>query len=100
MKMSFITVFFFIVFIVDLEVPEFVGIMSCSHNSKPISQVVLLEVLLRQVLEVSLAKLDVRIDDQLRLGSLDRNVAAQVSCLAFNLDLIQKVLLLQNGNQL
>lgn len=44
---SLVVLFILIFFIVDLEVPQFIGIMSCSYDSEPISEVVLLEILLR-----------------------------------------------------
>lgn len=96
---SLILLFFLIILVVDLEVPKFVGILRRSHDSKPISQIVLLQVLLRQVLEVSLTEDDVGRDDDLAFVPLDRDVVSKVIGLAFNLNPLVKILLLQNGNK-
>ena len=56
MERLFVLVFFLFLIVVDLEVSEFIRILGCGHYTKPISQVILLKVLLSQILQVSLAE--------------------------------------------
>ncbi len=39
--------------LVDLEVAEFVGILIASHNSQPVPERILLQIFLRQILQIS-----------------------------------------------
>ena len=42
----------FVFLVVDLEVTKFIGFLIVGDNSQPITQIVLLKVLLRQILQV------------------------------------------------
>lgn len=57
-KSLFGLVFLFFLIIVDLEVPELVGVLGVGNDAEPVPEVVLLQVLLGQVLEVPLAEWD------------------------------------------
>ena len=48
----FISVFLLLIFIVDLEVSELVCVLSGGNNTEPVTKVVLLQVLLRQIFQV------------------------------------------------
>jgi len=54
----FVIIVLFIFLVVNLEVSEFVRIASRSHYAEPISQVVLFQVFLCQILQVPLGKWD------------------------------------------
>ena len=56
MESLFVLVFLFLLIVVDLEVSEFIRILGCGNYTEPISQVILLKVLLGQILQVSLAE--------------------------------------------
>ena len=84
-------VFFLILFIVNLEVSEFIGVAGRRHHPEPIPQVVLLEVLLGQVLEVALGEGHGGGDHQAVLLPGQGDVLAQVAGLASNLDALLEV---------
>merc|ERR1719510_311258 len=79
--------------IVDLEVSELVAVLGASHHAQPVPQVVLLQILLREVLEVSLGERDVGGEGQLGLLSLHGELLAKVAGLAGNLDALLEVFL-------
>ena len=70
-------VFLFLV-IVDLEVAQFIGILCGSHNSQPITKIVLLQVLFSQILQVSLAEGQSRGKDDLVLLTTKSKILAKV----------------------
>lgn len=78
-----------------MEVAEFVDFLRRGHHSKPVSEVVLLQIFLRQVLEVPLRERDVGDDGDLRLVALNGHLIPQVIRLAVHLNPLVKVLLLQ-----
>lgn len=52
---SLLRIFLIIIFLaVNLEVPQFVSLLVFRHYSQPVAQLVFLQVLFRQVLEVSI----------------------------------------------
>ena len=79
--------------IVDLEVSELVAVLGAGHHTKPVPQVVLLQILLGEVLQVSLGEGDVGGEGQLGLLSLHAELLAKVGSLASNLDALLKILL-------
>ena len=83
-----------LVLVVNVEVLELVGVLALRDHAKPIAQLLLLQVLLREVLDVLLGEGDGRAHGELRLlpGDLDR--VAKLASLAVHLDAIVKVLLL------
>lgn len=50
---SLILILFLLFILVDLEVPEFVAFLSVGHNAQPVTKIVLLQILLGQILQVS-----------------------------------------------
>ena len=54
----FVFVFLFFLVVVDLEVSELIGVLRGSDYAEPVPQVVLLQVLLGQILEVTFAEWD------------------------------------------
>ena len=52
----FLVLFFLLV---DVEIFELVGALGVSNDSEPVTEVVGLEVLLRQILQISLGEIDV-----------------------------------------
>jgi len=91
-KESNLFLVFFLV-LVDLEVFELVRGLVVGDDSEPVSEVVSLQVLLRQVFEVSLGEVDVRSNVDLGLVGGDRDVLAEVSDLSVDLDLLLEELL-------
>merc|ERR1719510_1966327 len=79
--------------IVVLEVSELVAVLGASHHTQPVPQVVLLQILLREVLQVSLGEGDVRGEGQLGLLSLHGELLTKVAGLAGNLDALLEVFL-------
>merc|ERR1719461_1783400 len=79
--------------IVDLEVSELVAVLGAGDHTQPVPQVVLLQILLGEVLQVSLGEGDVGGEGQLGLLSLHGELLAKVAGLAGNLDAIQEVFL-------
>merc|ERR1719427_1277043 len=88
---SFVVVLLFI-FVIDLEVPEFVITMRACDDTKPVSKVVLLQVLLGEVLEVPLGERSVSNHSHLVLHSLQGHLI-QVVEFPFHLDATFKELL-------
>merc|ERR1712020_172747 len=86
-----------VIVLVDVEVLQGVAFLVLSNDSEPLSEVVLLQVSLGQVLQVSLGESDVTADDQVALGGVDLNLLAQVANLAFDLDVLGQVLV-EAGN--
>merc|ERR1719509_527419 len=92
-KLLVLVIVLFILLIVDLEVSEFVGVLGVSDNTKPIPEVVLLEVLLGEVLEVPLGEGDVAGELDLGLLPGQAHVLPEVASLASHLDAFMKILL-------
>ena len=88
-----ILIFIVRLLIVDLEVSELVAVLGVGNHSQPVSQVVLLQVLLGEVLQVSLGEGDVGGEGNLGLLPLHGELLAKVAGLAGNLDALLKVLL-------
>jgi hypothetical protein len=85
-------VFLVVVFVVvDLEVPELVGVLGRGDDAEPVAEVVLLQVLLREVLKVPLGEGDGRGEDDLVLVPGEAHVAAEVLGLAAHLDPLLEV---------
>ena len=86
-----------LLFLGHVEVAELVRILSVSDNSKEITKLLLLQVLLGQVLQVALGHGDVGVDNNssLLLGDLDG--FTEVSGLVSDLDSITEVLLLRKN---
>merc|ERR1719317_333282 len=82
----FIIFFFFL--IVDLEVSELVNVLTASHHSQPITQVVLLQVLLRQVFQVPLGEVDVGVDNNLVLSAFNCDGRSEVVHFSLHLDAV------------
>merc|ERR1719317_491663 len=82
----FIIIFFFL--IVDLEVSELVNVLTASHHSQPITQVVLLQVLLRQVFQVPLGEVDVGVDNNLVLSAFNCAGRSKIVYFPFHLDAV------------
>ena len=72
--------------VVDLEVPQLVGVLGGSNHSKPVPQVVLLQVLLGQILKVTLAERYSRGQHNLVLFTAKGNVLSEVIGFATNLE--------------
>jgi len=79
--------------VVDLEVSQLIAVLGRCNNTEPISQIVLLEVLLCQVLQVPLGEGNIRGEGNLGLLSLHGELFAKVVGLASNLDTLMEVLL-------
>lgn len=79
----------------DSEVAQLVRVLFVGHHTDPVAQTVLLQVLLGQVLEVCLGKVNVGADNELQLGALEGDVVAQVVHLAVDLKAGLDVLLLR-----
>merc|ERR1719431_1647852 len=79
--------------IVDLEVSQLVAVLGAGNHTQPVPQVVLLQILLSEVLQVSLGEGDVRGEGQLGLLSLHVELLAEVGGLASNIDALLKILL-------
>ena len=79
--------------VVDLEVSELIAVLGVGHNTEPVPEVVLLQVLLGEVLQVSLGEGDVGGEGDLSLLPLHGELLAEVAGLASNLDALLEVLL-------
>ena len=79
--------------VVDLEVSELVAVLGVGNHTQPVSQVVLLQVLLGEVLQVSLGEGDVGGEGDLGLLPLHGELLAEVAGLASDLDALLEVLL-------
>lgn len=54
--MSLILVLFLLLVLVDLEVAQFVALLGVCHDTQPVSQVILLQVLFSKVFQVPLER--------------------------------------------
>merc|ERR1719219_2103264 len=79
--------------IVDLEVSQLVAVLGAGDHTEPVPRVVLLQILLGEVLQVSLGEGDVGGEGQLGLLSLHGKLLAKVAGLAGNLDAILEIFL-------
>ena len=84
-----------LLFLGHVEVTELVGVLSVGDNSKEITELLLLQVLLGQVLEVALRHRNVRVNNDLGLLFGDLDGITEVSGLVSNLDSVAEVLLLR-----
>ena len=81
----FVLVFLLLFVVVDLEVTEFVRVLCSGHNTKPISEIVFLQVLLSQILQVALAEWYSGCKNHLVLFTAKSHILAEVTGLATNL---------------
>jgi len=80
-----------------VEVTELIAVLLVGDDAKEVTELLLLEVLLGQVLHVALGHWDGRVDDDLGLslsGNLDG--LTEVTCLVVNLDSVTEKLLLRS----
>ena len=82
----FVFVFLLFLIVVDLEVAELIRVLCGSNYAQPISQVVLLQVLLGKILQITLAERHSRGKDNLVLVTTKGHIFTKVSGLASNLD--------------
>lgn len=94
MFISLLRIIVLIVVGADSEVSQLVRVLLVGHNTDPITQTVLLQVLLGQVLEVGLGEVHIGANVQLHLGSLKGDIVAQVVYFAVNLKASLHVFLL------
>ena len=92
-KLLIIVVIFFFLLVVDLEVSQLIGVFLVCDHPEPVSEVVLLQILLGEVLEISLGEGDVGGEYQLGLLPVKNDLLAEVLGLAGNLDALMKVFL-------
>lgn len=81
----------------DSEVSQLIRVLLVGHNTDPIAQTVLLQVLLGQVLEVGLGEVHIGADVQLHLGPLEGDIVAQVVHFAVDLKASLYVFLLRGS---
>merc|ERR1712061_950650 len=89
----FVILFLLIVVVVDLEVSQLVAVLGVGNHTKPVPQVVLLQVLLGEVLKVALGEGGGGGDGDLVLLPDKGDLLAEVVGLATNLDPFTQVLL-------
>ncbi len=82
---------------VDLEVLELKGALRSGDHVQVVAQLLLLQVLLGQVLEVSLGKGQLGSDQDLGLVARDHHLGSEVSSLAAHLDAVVQILLEGGG---
>ena len=82
----FVFVFLFFLIVIDLEVSELIGVLRGSNHAKPVPQVILLQVLLGQILKVTLAERYSRGQHNLVLFTAKGNVLSEVVGFATNLE--------------
>ena len=81
----FVLVFLLFLVVVDLEVAELIRVLGSSYNTQPISEVVLLQVLLCQILQVTLAEWHSGSEDNLVLVAAESDVFTEVTGLSSDL---------------
>jgi hypothetical protein len=79
---------------VDVEVSQLVGILASGNNMQPISELLLLQVSLCEVFEISLLEGDISGDVNLGLVPCDVNNVSKSSSLSINLDSVVEILFL------
>lgn len=92
-----------IIILRDVEVPELVRVVVRRHDAHPIPQVLLLEELLREVLQVALRELLRRLDVDLVPVARQLNAAAglrELALLPVDLDAVEEELLLSNETKI
>merc|ERR1711915_482085 len=89
----FVILFLLIVVVVDLEVSQLVAVLGVGNHTKPVPQVVLLQVLLGEVLKVALGEGGGGGDGDLVLLPDKGDLLAEVVGFATNLDPLTQVLL-------
>lgn len=91
LRTIYLILFNFFVFTTDIEVSQFVIVGGGSDDTQEITQLVLLEVLLGEVLQVSLGeRLFSRDDDLLFRGSIKVDLAINLAGLSVDLDVGSK----------
>ena len=73
---------------IELEIAELVRVLVGSDDAEVITELLLLHVLLGKVLEVTLAEVDLGLDDDTVLVLRDADGVGEVASLAINLDLL------------
>ena len=84
---------FFLLGVVDVEVTEFVGVLVGGNHTKPITEGVLLQILLREVLQIPLGERRLGGDVDLGLLPGDVHLVAQNTGLAVDLHTVVEKLL-------
>ncbi|GMT25226.1 hypothetical protein PFISCL1PPCAC_16523, partial [Pristionchus fissidentatus] len=83
-----------ILILVDVEVSELISVLGRSHHTEPVTEGVALEVLLGEVLEVSLGEGDLRGEDNAGLVDLNLDAAdGELTGLSSDLDLLAEEVL-------
>ena len=77
----------------DAEVSKVESVLITCDDSQPITKVVLLQVLLRQVLQISLGERRLSRDNNLGLLTVDADLVSEVSSLVVDLDTVVQELL-------
>lgn len=83
----------------DLEISELVSALGGGNNVQEISQLLLLQILLGQILQVSLGEGSLGVDNDLGLLSGDGHLAGQLASLAVHLNSVVQELLERGGVQ-
>ena len=87
-----LVVIVFILVVVDVEVSQRVGVLLSRYNSEPISQVALLQELFSEVLQISLAELNVGSHCDDFLVTCNQNFVSQVCSFAVHLHTNRKLI--------
>ena len=90
--------FFFFV-LVNVEVTELIRILSRGNDVHEITQLVLLQELLGQVLEVTLAEVDVSDNSDFTTVTLDFDGLTELSGFAVDLELVMEEIFLKNSKR-
>jgi hypothetical protein len=86
--------------LLNVEELELIGVLVCRNNIEKITNIVLLQELLREVLQVALGESNVSLDDNLALVQRNIDRVAKVLGLAIDLDLLlEKSLLTKLGRR-
>merc|ERR1719265_1755124 len=79
---------FFVILFVDVKIPQFVRSFGHRHHTEKVAQLLLLQIFLAQILEVTLGKWCLRVDGNGRLVPRDNNGLSQISGFVSHLDAI------------
>jgi hypothetical protein len=77
----------------DIEILQLVSVLSCGDNTQEITELLLSQILLGQIFQVSLGEWKLSSDIQLSFVAIDNNFVAKVASFAVDLDAIVKKLL-------
>jgi hypothetical protein len=83
--------------LVDVKVAELIGLLASANNADPVTELVLLQKLLGQVLDVTLAVMLLGTDSDDRLFTTNRDDFAEITGLYGDLDAVMEVVL-EGGN--